>query len=269
MLLKNKNAVLYGVSDSMAGAFARAFAREGARVFLTGRSLEKVKKVANEIIAAGGKAEAAEVDALNEREIADHLEAVLAVTGTVDISFNGICIQDTQDIPLIDMSLDDFVRPVTIAMQTQFLTATAAGRIMVKQGSGVILSLTATPGGVGYPLVGGFGPACCAIEGFSRDLAIELGPHDVRVVNIRSAGSPDSRPFRDALVNDQDAVQSFLRKLEDDTMLKQLPLMADIANAALFLASDLAGKITGVTIDVTAGTTNGLNYKIPVIPFVS
>jgi 3-oxoacyl-[acyl-carrier protein] reductase len=269
MLLKNKNAVIYGVSDSMAGAFARAFAREGARVFLTGRSFEKVEKVANEIVAAGGKADAAQIDALNEKEIADHLEAVIAIAGTVDISFNGIGIQDTQDIPLIDMSLADFVRPVAIAMQTQFLTTTAAGRIMVKQGSGVILSLTATPGGVGYPLVGGFGPACCAIEGFSRDLAIELGPHGVRVVNIRSAGSPDSRPFQDALANDQDAVHDFLSKLEADTMLKQLPMMADIANVALFLASDLAGKITGVTIDVTVGTTNGLNYKIPAIPFVS
>ena len=59
-----------------------------------------------------------------------------------------------------------------------------------------------------------------------------------------------------------------LESLGDDTMLKQLPMMADIADVALFLASDLAGKITGVTIDVTAGTTNGLNYKIPVIPFV-
>lgn len=89
MLLKNKNAVIYGVSDSMAAAFARAFAREGARVFLTGRSLEKVEKVANEIIAAGGKAEAAQVDALDEKQIAEHLETVLATAGTVDISFNG------------------------------------------------------------------------------------------------------------------------------------------------------------------------------------
>jgi 3-oxoacyl-[acyl-carrier protein] reductase len=269
MLLKNKNAVIYGVSDSLAGEFARVFAREGARVFLTGRSLQKVRKVADEIIARGGKAEAAQVDALNEKEIADHLEAVIAMAGTVDISFNGIGVQDTQNIPLINMSLQDFVRPVNIAMQTQFLTTTAAGRVMVKQRSGVILSLTATPGAIGYPLVGGFGPTCCAIEGYSRDLAIELGPHGVRVINIRSAGSPDSRPFQDALANDKDAVNDFLYKLEEDTMLKQLPMMADIANAALFLASDLASKITGVTIDVTAGTTNGLNYKIPAIPFVS
>jgi 3-oxoacyl-[acyl-carrier protein] reductase len=268
MLLKNKNAVIYGVSDSMAGAFARVFAKEGARVFLTGRSIEKVKKVATEINAKGGQAEAAQVDALNEKEINDHIESITAKAGSVDISFNGIGVQDTQNIPLINMSLQDFVRPVNIAMQTQFLTATAAGRVMAKQRSGVILSLTATPGALGYPLVGGFGPTCCAIEGFSRDLAVELGPYGVRVINIRSAGSPDSRPFQDALAHDKEAVSDFISKLEEDTMLRELPMMTDIANVALFLASHLAAKITGVTVDVTSGTTTGLNYKTPFVPFV-
>ncbi len=269
MLLKNKNAVIYGVADSLAGEFARAFAKEGAKIFLTGRTIEKVKKVADDIIAKGGFAESAEVDALDGKAIQDHLDMVVRSAGTVDISFNGIDVQDTQNIPLIDMSLQDFVRPINISMQTQFLTATAAGRIMVKQRSGIILSLTATPGAIGYPMVGGFGPTCCAIEGFSRDLASELGRFGVRVVNIRSAGSPDSRPFRDALAHSGEEVWEFIHKLEADTMLKQLPMMADIANVAAFLASDLAGKITGVTVDVTSGTTNGLNYKIPAIPFVN
>jgi NAD(P)-dependent dehydrogenase (short-subunit alcohol dehydrogenase family) len=152
-------------------------------------------------------------------------------------------------------------------METQFITACAAGRVMMKQQSGVILSITATPGAIGYPLVGGFGPACCAIEGFSRDLAVELGPYNVRVINIRSAGSPDSKPFRDALASMPEFASTFIRKLEEDTMLKKLPMMEDIANTASFLASDMAGKITGVTVDVTAGTTNGLNYKTPYIPF--
>jgi len=115
-------------------------------------------------------------------------------------------------------------------------------------------------------MVGGFGPACCAIEGFSRDLAAELGPYGVRAVNIRSAGSPDSRPFLEALARDA-STKEFIKKIEDDTMLKSLPLMADIANTAVFLSSGMAAKITGVTIDVSSGTTNALNYKMPSIPF--
>ncbi len=109
---------------------------------------------------------------------------------------------------------------------------------------------------------------CCAIESFSRDLAIELGANGVRVVNIRSAGSPDSRPLVEAIKEDENLARTFLDQMEQDTMLKELPMMADIANTAVFLASHMAAKITGVTIDVTCGTTNGLNYKKVDIPFV-
>ena len=268
MLLQNKNAIIYGGGGSLGGAIARTFAGAGAKVYVTGLHLDPVQQVVDDIIASGGKAEAAEVDALDQKAINGHMDKVVAEAGTVDISFNAIGLRDTQNIPLVDMLPDDFIRPVNIAMKTQFLTATAAGRIMMKQKSGVILSLTATPGGIGYPMVGGFGPACCAIEGFSRDLASELGPYGIRVVNIRSAGSPDSRPFTEGIAQAGDVARGFIKKLEEDTMLKSLPYMADIANVALFLASDMAGKITGVTIDVTCGTTNALNYKVPTIPFV-
>lgn len=247
---------------------ARAFARAGAHVFLTGRTFAPLQKVADDIHHAGGRATVATLDAMDEKAVNGHMASVVEEAGKVDISFNAIGLQDTQDTPLVEMALADFIRPVNIAMETQFITATAAGRVMMQQGTGVILSITATPGGIGYPMVGGFGPACCAIESFSRDLASELGAHGVRVVNIRSAGSPDSRPFTEALANASEATKDFIRKLEEDTMLKKLPLMEDIANVAVFLASDSAGKITGVTIDVTCGTTNGLNYKVPSIPFI-
>ena len=191
-MLQNKNAIIYGAGGSIGGAVSWALAKAGARLFLTGRHISSVQKLAEEIIASGGMAEAAEVDALEEDAINRHLDAVIQKGTTVDISFNAIGLQDTQNIPLVNMKVADFTRPITIAMQSQFLTATAAGRAMMKKGSGVILSLTATPGGIGYPNVGGFGPACCAMESFSRDLASELGPYGIRVVNIRSAGSPDS-----------------------------------------------------------------------------
>ncbi|HKU99880.1 MAG TPA: SDR family oxidoreductase [Vineibacter sp.] len=268
MILENKNAVLYGVSDSLGGAVAKVLAAAGAKVFLTARRLESARKIADEIQAAGGQAEAEAVDALDQQAVNRHADRVAATAGTLDVSFNLINLADRQGTPLVDMSAEDFVRPVRIAMQTQFLTATAAGRIMSRQRAGVVLSLTATPGGIGYPMVGGFGPACCAIEAFSRNLAAELGPHGVRVVNIRSAGSPDSRPFREAAAQGGKEVEEFFARLKDDTMLKEMPVMKDIANAAVFLASDLAGRITGVTLDITAGTTSALNYRMPTIAFV-
>lgn len=267
MILKGKNAVIFGAGGSLGGAVARMFSQAGATVYLSGRTLTSVQKVAEDVKASGGKAEAAEVDATDEHAVNSYLDSVVSKAGTLDVCFNLIGWQDTQDTPLTKMSLVDFARPIKIAMETQFLTSTAAGRMMMKQKSGVILSLTATPGGIGYPGVGGFGPACCAVEGFSRNLASELGVYGIRVINIRSAGSPDSRPFVEALANGGDEVNDFISKLEEDTMLKELPEMADIANVATFLASDQAGKITGVTIDVTCGTTAGLNSKVSAIPF--
>jgi 3-oxoacyl-[acyl-carrier protein] reductase len=268
MILSGKNAVLYGVGESLGGTVARTFAGAGARVFVTARRIENARKIAEEIHAAGGQAEAAEVDALDSQAVNTHADHIVKTAGTLDISFNLINLRDVQDVALVDMDPEDFVRPVRTAALTQFLTATAAGRIMSRQRSGVVLSLTATPGGIGYPLVGGFGPACCVIEAFSRNFAAEMGPYGVRAVNIRSAGSPDSRPFREAIAQGGPDATEFLARLKDDTMLKTLPLMEDIANTALFLASDLANKITGVTLDVTAGTTSALNYKLPKIAFV-
>ena len=268
MLLEDTNAIVYGAGGSLGGAVARALAAEGARVFVTGRRLGPVKTLAEEIIGAGGKAVAAEVDALDSQAVNDCVSGIVRSAGRLGVSFNAIALEDRQDVPLIEMALEDFVRPVRIAMETQFVTSTAAGRIMKEQGTGVILSLTATPGGIGYPNVGGFGPACCAIEGFSRNLASELGPFGVRVVNIRSAGSPDSRVFREAIEQGGERVTAFMQKMKDDTMLKELPSMADIANVAVFLSSRMASKITGVTVDVTSGTTAALNYRVAPIAFL-
>lgn len=262
MILQNKNAIIYGAGGSMGGAVARALAGAGAKVFLTGRNLNSVQKVANEILAAGGSAEVARVDAFDEKAINSHIDAVVRSAGVVDISFNAVGVDVVQNRPLLDISLDDFISPITLTMQTRFLTAKAAGKIMMKQGSGVIISLTATPGGIGYPFTAGFAPACCAVESLSRNLASELGVYGIRVVNIRSGGSPDSKVFKEAIDRDPSAMESILRTMKEDTMLKKLPLMADIANAAVFLASDMSGQITGVTVDVTGGTTAGLNYRM-------
>jgi 3-oxoacyl-[acyl-carrier protein] reductase len=264
MILQNKNAIIYGAGGSLGGAVARALAREGAKLFLTGRNLHSsVQKTADAILATGGKAEVDTLDALDEKAIQGHLKKVVQQAGTIDISFNAIGIDVVQNIPLVDIALADFIRPITMTLQSQFLTATAAGKIMMKQKAGLILTLTATPGGIGYPYTGGFAPACCALESFSRNLASELGAYGVRVVNIRSGGSPDSRIFKEAINRDPAVLAPIIRKMEEDTMLKRLPLLADIANAAVFLASDSSAAITGVTIDITCGTTAALNYKVP------
>ena len=260
--LQNKNAVIYGAGGSLAGAMARVFAKAGAKVFLSGIHVDKVQKVADEIIASGGYAEAAEVDALNEKAVNDHIASVVQKAGTADISFNAAWNGVVQGVPLIDISVKDFVTPINMAIQSRFITAVAAVKVMKEQKSGVILNLTATPGGIGYPYTGGFAPTCAAIESLSRNLAAEFGVYGIRSVNIRSGGSPDSKVFKDAIESRPDIMKTVLSNLEGDTMLKRLAMMEDITNAALFLVSDMAATITGVTIDMTVGTTGALNYRV-------
>ena len=260
--LKNKNALIYGAGGSLGGAMAKAFAGAGAKVFVTGPNLSSVQKIAEEINRKGGFAEAAEVDALNEQAVNSHIARIVKNEGTIDISFNAAWNGVVQGIPLTDISVKDFLAPVQMALQSRFITAIAAIKVMQKQKSGVILSLTATPGGIGYPNTGGFAPTCAALESLSRNLAVEFGVYGIRSVNIRSSGSPDSKVFQDAIKSQPEVMGPVISSMENDTMLKKMVLMDDITNAALFLVSDLAASITGVTIDVTAGTTQGLNYRI-------
>ena len=193
MLLEDKNAIVYGGSGSVGGAVARAFAREGAKVFLAGRTLATLDEVAEEIRASGGVAETARVDALDEEAVEKHADAVAEKAGGIDVSFNAIFNDDVQGTPLAEMPFDDFARPIAKAMRNQFLTARAVARHMVGRGSGVILTIT---GGYreAFPTIGGTVVAWAAIEAQCRQWACELGPQGVRVVWLRTTGLPEAIP---------------------------------------------------------------------------
>ena len=113
-MLEDKVAVVYGAGGAIGGAVARAFANEGAQVFLTGRLRAPVDAVAREIVAAGGAASATQVDALDEQAIDEHLDAVIASAGRVDVSFNAVGIPDADilGVPLVDLDVERFARPI-------------------------------------------------------------------------------------------------------------------------------------------------------------
>jgi 3-oxoacyl-[acyl-carrier protein] reductase len=254
MLLEGKTAIIYGGGGSVGGAVARAFAREGARVHLAGRTLAPLEAVAGEIRAAGGTAEVAQVDALDEQAVNQHADAVAQGAGSLDISFNLISHGDVQGTPLLELSLDDFERPVLTAVRTQLLTARAAARHMIRQGSGVILTFGGKGGrdplrdyvlgGRPYYL-GGTQVAFGAVDVLRRQLANELGPHGIRVLTLESAGVPETIPgeWRDAIA----------QGLAKATMLKRPETLEDVANVAVFAASDLARSMTGTALNLTYG----------------
>jgi NAD(P)-dependent dehydrogenase (short-subunit alcohol dehydrogenase family) len=267
MLLENKNAIIYGAGGAIGGAVARAFAREGANVFLAGRTLAALDAVAKDISDAGGGAETAQLDALDEEAVTEHASAVAEKAGSIDVSFNAISIQDVQGTPLLEMPLEDFRLPITTGTTTHFLTASAAARHMAERRSGVILTLSSSAApsasspepGRG---IGGFGVACAAIEALSRCLAGELGAHGIRVVCLRPEGIPETWPdeFRAQLDSPAEwgyggtTREAFETSLADTTLLKRLPTLAEVANAAAFAASDQAGALTATVVNLTCGS---------------
>jgi NAD(P)-dependent dehydrogenase (short-subunit alcohol dehydrogenase family) len=249
MLLQDKVAVVYGAGGAVGGAVARAFGAEGARVFLSGRTLGPVEAVAQEIAAAGGSADAAQVDALDEAAVDRYADQVAEQAGGIDVSMNAIGIHAVQGTPLTELALDDFAYPITTWPSSQFLTARAAARHMVTKRQGVILTLTASPARLALPGAGGFGVACAAIEALTHTLAAELGPQGVRVVCLKPHRIADSGATADPRSEEAE----FRRVLEEMTLLKRLPTLAEVANTAVFLASDHAGSITGAVANLTAG----------------
>jgi NAD(P)-dependent dehydrogenase (short-subunit alcohol dehydrogenase family) len=245
MLLENKVAVIYGAGGPIGGAVARAFAREGARVFLAGRTQAKLDKVAAEIRSNGGMADTAAVDALDERVVNAYVDTVVEQAGYIDISFNVIGYDDVQK-PLTEISVEDFMQPIMNAMRTQFLTTRAAARHMVKRETGVILHF----GGGGpqtLPGLGGFKIALDAIEGLRRQWAIELGPHGIRVVTLKTGGVPES--ISDSFAG-KDEIAA---KLREATLLNRTATLADVGNVAAFVASDQARTITATEVNISCG----------------
>ncbi len=257
MLLENKNAVIYGAGGSIGGAVAREYAREGAKVFLAGRTREKLEAVAQEIKAAGGSVEVAVVDALDEEAVEEHARAVTSLAGSIDVSFNLITRGDVQGIPLIEMTTDDFVRPVTTGLTTTFITARVAAHRMVEQGSGVILALD-SGSAKGSPMMGGTGPADAATDTLIRNLAAEIGPQGVRVLGIWTAGLPEtfskeSLAAVDSRFQDEAALQGLIESLDQTRMTRRSPRLNEVAATAAFLASEKANAITGTFVNVTSG----------------
>jgi NAD(P)-dependent dehydrogenase (short-subunit alcohol dehydrogenase family) len=241
----------------MGGAVARAFAREGATVFAAGRTLDHVEALAAELNAECGRAFAARVDALDRVSVEKHLGDVVRQHGSIDISFNLIGLGGRQGDPLTAMNVDGFSEAIVTAMRTHYLTATAAARHMTARRSGVLLALTAQVARKPYTASGGFGVACAAIEGLWRQLAIELGPAGIRLVTLRSSGSPDAPGVRDAVAEHARTAgvsrETFEARIAEKTMLRRMPLMAEIANTAVLMASDRASALTAAVINATCG----------------
>jgi 3-oxoacyl-[acyl-carrier protein] reductase len=259
VLLENRNAVVYGGGGVIGGAVARAFAREGARVFLAGRTRASLEAVSADIVAAGGSAETHEVDTLDEDAVDRHADAVAAEAGGVDVSFNAISHGDMHGMPLLEMPYEDFARPVDVSMRSLFMTTRAVARHMVSRGSGVIMTITAITAQMAIPNVGGTGVSFDTMESQCRQWASELGRRGVRVVWLQTTGIPEAMHGVDELFPDYGTPSRMTGReviawLQGRTMLDRMTTLEDVGNAAAFLASDRAAGMTAIGANLSGGT---------------
>jgi NAD(P)-dependent dehydrogenase (short-subunit alcohol dehydrogenase family) len=259
MILKNKVAVIYGAGGAIGGAVARAFASEGASVFLTGRKLANTAAVAKDIVVAGGKAEAAEVDALDEQAIDKHLQSVIDQAGRLDISFNAVGIPPGKilGVPLVELDVEQFSVPIASYTKSYFLTARLAARRMILNKSGVIMTVTGLPGRIGTTLNGGYGSSQAAKEALTRDLSAELAPQGIRVVGLRPHGMPETDTMKEAFEIKAKALgmtwEQFRGFLANWSHPRRIMTLVEMANMAVFMASDQASGMTGTTVNLTMG----------------
>jgi NAD(P)-dependent dehydrogenase (short-subunit alcohol dehydrogenase family) len=216
-----------------------------------------LEAVAADIHARGGLAEVAPVDATDRLAIDDHLANIVGKAGPVRIMFNAISWGDTQGTELCGMELGQFMLPIETALTSWFHTGTAIARHMAENGGGVIVGITANAAREAYTNVGGFGVACAAVEHFLRQLAVENGPMGVRVTWVRSPGSPDTPGVREiwemAARERGMTFDDIHAEYARNTPLRRITALAQVADAAVLMASDLAAGMTATMANATGG----------------
>ncbi len=260
--LKNKVAVVYG-NGAVGAAIARAFAREGAQIFLAGLTPAKMKVIADEISWEGSLIETAQVDALDEQAVEQHMQDLIAKAGRVDISFNavGIAQKDVGHSPLVELSANSFLVPIDIYTRSHFITGKAAAIRMMKQGSGVIVMHTANVGRVSAPFAGGRAPAWAAMESICRSFSAECGEHGVRAVCLLTTAIPETPIIEEAFKELYETqakgqgitITQFNGMVAGGTHRKRLTTLKELTDTAIFAASDEASAITGTVLNLTAG----------------
>lgn len=259
-ILKGKLAVVFGAGGSIGSAVAREFAREGAEVFLAGRTKSSVEAVAKEIAANGGRVNAATIDTSDDAAVNQYIDGIVKQAGRIDIILDaaGPLAKEYGNGKLaVDLPIEEFMVPLETMLRSRFITARAAARHMVKQRSGVIIFVTGSPARPHVPGATAIGAAFGAIENLTANLAFEVSPFGVRVVCVRTLANVDSRSIQDttAFIAGQLNItqDQAIANVAQSSFLKLPATVRDTANAAVLIASDRGRMLTGTVVNATAG----------------
>jgi NAD(P)-dependent dehydrogenase (short-subunit alcohol dehydrogenase family) len=253
MNLKAKNALVFAANGAIASTVAKRFARDKARIWLSGRNAQRLEALARDIRDDGGQVEIAVVDAIDADAVEAYVASVVKQTGNIDIVFNGI---GGRPVDLgypqssADQPMSDFLKPLQTIVGSTFLTSRAAAKHMAAQGGGSVITLSATLSVMTAPYMAGISAASAAVEGLTRALAGEFGPSGVRVNCVRANGMPETRTIQETGAG---YVNLGLVPSMVPPLLGRPISVEETAAVAAFLASDAASGMTGQVVTVSAG----------------
>lgn len=247
--LTGKVAIITGASSGIGQAAARLFARQGARLVLVARREAALAELAAEISAAGGEA------ALVAGDVAEEATAVAAVKmaverfGGLDIAFNNAGTMG-ENAPLAGLSLENWRHVLDVNLTSAFLAARYQVLAMLERGGGSLIFTSSFVGHtVGFPGMAAYAAAKAGLGGLVQVIAAEYGPHNIRA-NALLPGGTDTPMGRAAAATPE--ARQFVEGLH---ALKRLADPAEIAQAALYLASDAASFVTGTSLLVDGGVS--------------
>jgi len=259
-ILREKRAIVFGAGGSIGAAVDKEFAAEGAEVFLAGRTKSNIEHVTKQITENGGRAHMTVIDALDDAAVEKYVDDIVKQAGRIDTVFNAVGPLVTEygnGKHAVDLTLQEFMVPLTTVVKSQFITARAAARQMVKQRSGVIIFVTGSPARGHVDGATAIGAAFGAIETFMENLAVEVGPAGARAVGLRTTANTDSRSIQqtmDFIAGASDvSKEQIVARIANFNFLKVPARVSDTAKAAVFLASDRARMMTGTVLNSTAG----------------
>jgi 3-oxoacyl-[acyl-carrier protein] reductase len=244
--LKGRSVIVTGSSKGIGRGIAVRFALEGCKLLVVSRKLNEAKAVAAEIVAEGGNAKAFAADVTRQADMQAMARAALESFGAIDILCANAGIFPTATLEA--MTEADFDTVIGTNLKGTFLSVSACLPAMKAKESGRIILTSSITGPVtGYPGWSHYGASKAGQLGFMRTVAIELAPYGITVNAIL--------PGTVATEGLADLGEDCIRKMEASVPLRRLGTVTDVANAALFFASDEAAYITGQSIIIDGGQT--------------
>jgi NAD(P)-dependent dehydrogenase (short-subunit alcohol dehydrogenase family) len=216
--------------------------------------------MADAIARGGADAAVAEIDALDEAQVSTYIDHVAETAGRIDIVFNAMGPQPAEygnGTSTMELPVEQFMLPITTIVQSQFITARSAARHMLRQQSGVLIFLSATPSRGLSPNTSAVGATYGAVESLTRCLATELSPSGVRVVCVRSMGMAETQTMQQTYEQAGRAMGIPSEKMQEivasRALLRRSPSIAETAKLIAFLASDEAAAVTGAIVNSSCG----------------